>query len=118
MQRVPRMALSADGGGLFGPSGSGSDAGRVSGGDRSARRQHQPAPLRAWPNQQEYPVAQRKTKAENVAPVAAVGVEDEIAYLAKRHRVTSAIVREVMRRSGSSERAAIEREIQKGKARR
>ena len=76
------------------------------------------APPRAWPDQQECPVAQSKAKAENVVPTAAVGVEDEIAYLAKRHRVTPAIVREIMRRSGASERAAIEREIQKGKARR
>jgi hypothetical protein len=63
-------------------------------------------------------VAQSKAKAENVVPAAALGAEDEIAYLAKRHRVTPAIVREIMRRSGASERAAIEREIQKGKARR
>ena len=48
----------------------------------------------------------------------AAGSEDEIAYLAKRHRVSPAIVREIIRRSGASERAAIEREIQKGKARR
>ena len=68
-------------------------------------------------------MAQSKAKAENTAPTAAVGVEGEIAYLAKRHRVTPAIVREIMRRSGASERAAIERaaierEIRKGKARR
>ncbi len=63
-------------------------------------------------------MAQRKTKAENTVPIAAVGVEDEIAYLARRHRVTPAIVREITRRAGSSERGAVEREIQKGKARR
>ena len=63
-------------------------------------------------------MAQRKAKAGNVVPTAAVGVEDEIAYLAKRHRVSPAIVREIMRQSGASGRAAIEREIQKGKARR
>ncbi len=64
-------------------------------------------------------MAQSKAKAENAVPnAAAAGVEDEVAYLAKRHRVTPAIVREIMRRSGASERAAIEREIQKGKARR
>jgi hypothetical protein len=64
-------------------------------------------------------VSQRKAKAENDVPAAApAGVEDEIAYLAKRHRVSPAIVREIIRRAGSSERAAIEREIQKGKARR
>jgi hypothetical protein len=50
-------------------------------------------------------------------PTAAAGVEDEIAYLAKRHGVTPAVVREIIGRSGASERAAIEREIQKGKAR-
>jgi beta-galactosidase/beta-glucuronidase len=45
-------------------------------------------------------------------------MEDEIAYLAKRHRVSPAIVREIVRRSGATERGAIEREIEKGKARR
>jgi Mor family transcriptional regulator len=44
--------------------------------------------------------------------------EEEVAYLAKRHRVSPAIVREIIRRSGSSERGAIERDIEKGKARR
>jgi hypothetical protein len=44
--------------------------------------------------------------------------EEEIASLAKRHRVSPAVVREVIRRVGSAERAAIEREIAKGKARR
>ena len=39
-------------------------------------------------------------------------------YLAKRNRVSPAIVREIIRRSGATERSAIEREIQKGKARR
>ena len=63
-------------------------------------------------------MAQSKAKAGNAVPTAAAGVEDEIAYLAKRHRVSPAIVREIIRRSGASERAAIEREIQKGKARR
>ena len=63
-------------------------------------------------------MAQSKAKAENIVPNPAAGLEDEIAYLAKRHRVTPAIVREIIRRSGASERAAIEREIQKGKARR
>ena len=63
-------------------------------------------------------MAQRKAKAENIVPTAAAGVEDEIAYLARRHRISPAIVREIIRRSGASERSAIEREIQKGKARR
>ena len=46
------------------------------------------------------------------------GMEQEIAYLAKRHRVSPAIVREIIRQSGATERVAIEREIAKGKARR
>jgi hypothetical protein len=45
-------------------------------------------------------------------------IEDDIAYLAKRHRVSPAIVREIIRRSGATERSSIEREIEKGKARR
>ena len=46
------------------------------------------------------------------------GLEQEIAYLAKRHRVSAAIVREIIRQSGATERGAIEREIARGKARR
>ena len=63
-------------------------------------------------------------KAESAGPAAAAASaaaqvdEEEIAYLAKRHRVSLAIVREIIRRSGATERSAIEREIQKGKARR
>jgi Mor family transcriptional regulator len=64
-------------------------------------------------------VTRSKAKAEDAAPTAATEVEEEeVAYLAKRHRVSPAIVREIIRRAGSSERSAIEREIQKGKARR
>lgn len=48
----------------------------------------------------------------------AARLEEEIAYLAKRHRVTPAVVREIIRRLGSSERAAVQREIEKGRARR
>jgi hypothetical protein len=44
--------------------------------------------------------------------------EDEIAYLTKRHRISPAIVREIMRRIGSTERSAVEREIRKGMMRR
>ena len=51
------------------------------------------------------------------ATPAAVG-EEEIAAIAKRHRVSPAIVREVMRRTGATERAVIEREIERSKARR
>jgi hypothetical protein len=63
-------------------------------------------------------MAQSKAKAETADPIAAAKIADEVAYLAKRHRVSPAIVREIIRRVGSSERGAIEREIQKGKARR
>ncbi len=61
-------------------------------------------------------MTQTQTKADSA--IAAAKVEEEIAYLAKRYRVTPAIVREIIRRAGSSERGAVEREIQKGKARR
>jgi hypothetical protein len=63
-------------------------------------------------------VAQSRTKAESADPTTAIKVAEEVAYLAKRHRVSPAIVREIIRRAGSAERAAIEREIQKGRARR
>jgi len=59
-----------------------------------------------------------RLKAETAIPSGVDKAEEEVIYLAKRHRVTPAIVREIIRRAGSSERAAIEREIQKGKARR
>ena len=45
-------------------------------------------------------------------------LEEDIAYLAKRHRISPAIVREIIRRIGSSERSAVEREIRKGMMRR
>ncbi len=48
----------------------------------------------------------------------AARIEDEVAYLAKRHRISPAIVREIIRRIGSIERSAVEREIRKGLARR
>ncbi|NMJ40201.1 hypothetical protein GWK16_03035 [Roseomonas sp. JC162] len=56
--------------------------------------------------------------AETASPKAETNIEDEIAYLAKRHRISPAIVREIVRRSGATERSSIEREIAKGKARR
>ena len=57
---------------------------------------------------------QSKTK-----PQAVVAIDDaEVEYLAKRHRGSPAIVRKIIRRIGSSERAAIEREIRKGMSRR
>lgn len=42
----------------------------------------------------------------------------EIQEIAKRHRLSVAIVTEIVRRVGTGERAAIEREIKKGMARR
>jgi hypothetical protein len=63
-------------------------------------------------------VTQNKAKAESGSPVDIADLEAEVAYLAKRHRVSAAIIREIMRRAGSTERGAVERELQKGKARR
>lgn len=57
-------------------------------------------------------------KTDSVSPVADADQEVEVLYLAKRHRVSPAIIREIMRRAGSTERSAVERELQKGKARR
>ena len=61
-------------------------------------------------------MAQGKTPAAD--PLASEQIEEEVAYLAKRHRLSPAIVREIIRRIGSCERAAVEREIRKGMARR
>jgi hypothetical protein len=47
-----------------------------------------------------------------------VEIDADIVLLAKRHRISAAIVREIMKRSGTTDRAVIEREITKGKARR
>jgi Mor family transcriptional regulator len=64
-------------------------------------------------------MAQAKAKAPIADAAASFTVDEvEIAYLAKRHRISPAIVREIIRRTGSHERGAIEREIEKGKARR
>ncbi|HYZ33651.1 MAG TPA: hypothetical protein VE684_15375 [Crenalkalicoccus sp.] len=63
-------------------------------------------------------MAQSKTKADKADPTADAQVEEEVTYLSKRHRVSPAIVREIIRRIGTSERAAVEREIRKGMARR
>jgi hypothetical protein len=52
------------------------------------------------------------------APRSETEIEAEVALLAKRHRISPAIVREIMRRTGSTERSQLEREIAKGKARR
>ncbi|WP_159996800.1 hypothetical protein [Roseomonas sp. 18066] len=61
---------------------------------------------------------QNKMPAESANAAVPAETEEEILYLAKRHRVSPAIVREIIRRVGSSERSAVEREIEKGKARR
>lgn len=61
---------------------------------------------------------QGKTKTATPDPETAARIEDDIAYLAKRHRISPAIVREIIRSSGATERSAIEREIARGKARR
>lgn len=63
-------------------------------------------------------MTQIQATSETADQLAAVKLEEEIAYLAKRHRLSPAIVREIIRRTGSSERGAVEREIQRGKARR
>lgn len=59
-----------------------------------------------------------KDDQKTLDPAAAAKLEEDIAYLAKRHRLSPAIVREIIRRTGSSERSVVEREIAKGKARR
>jgi hypothetical protein len=62
---------------------------------------------------------EQRSKTIDAVPSAAPGIaEEEVAYLAKRHRVSPAIVREIMRRIGSGERSAVEREIRKGMMRR
>lgn len=51
-------------------------------------------------------------------PRSEAGIDEDVAQIAKRHRISPAIVREIMRRSGTTDRTVIEREIAKGKARR
>jgi hypothetical protein len=63
-------------------------------------------------------VAQSRTKSQAAEPTADPRVEEGVAYLSKRHRVSPAIVREIIRRIGTSERSAVEREIRRGLARR
>ncbi|MCB4824717.1 hypothetical protein [Roseicella aerolata] len=63
-------------------------------------------------------MAYSPAKADTQPPVDAARIEEEIAYLAKRHRISPAIVREIIRRLGSAERSAVEREIRKGQSRR
>ena len=59
-------------------------------------------------------MSQTKTKSAAEAAAAAAQVEVEVEYLSKRHRLTPAIVREIITRIGSSERGAVERAIKKG----
>lgn len=63
-------------------------------------------------------MAQTKTGPAAQEPEEAARIEEEVTYLAKRHRISPAIVREIIRRVGSAERSAVEREIRKGMARR
>ncbi len=63
-------------------------------------------------------MAMTPAKVAQPDPAALAEMETEVAYLAKRHRVSPAIVREIIRRTGSHERTSVEREIEKGKARR
>lgn len=60
---------------------------------------------------------QAKTAAPK-APAPVMLTETEVADIAKRHRLSVAIVTEIVRRVGTGERSAIEREIKKGMARR
>jgi hypothetical protein len=63
-------------------------------------------------------VTENKQKAESGSPADMADLEAEVAYLSKRHRVSPAIIREIIRHAGSSERSIVERDLQKGKARR
>jgi hypothetical protein len=65
-----------------------------------------------------HPVSHSRTKPDTVGTPNSEALEETIAYLAKRHRVSVAIVREIARKLGSAERGAIEREIERGKSRR
>lgn len=58
------------------------------------------------------------TAADIAVPRSEDEINEDVALIAKRHRISPAIVREIMRRSGSTDRTVIEREIAKGKARR
>jgi hypothetical protein len=63
-------------------------------------------------------VEQRRKTVEARPSEVSEGAEEAVAYLAKRHRISPAIIREIMRRIGSGERSAVEREIRKGMMRR
>ena len=57
-----------------------------------------------------------KHEAEPAAPPE--GLEETVAYLAKRHKVSPAIVREIARRADTTERSALSRAIERDKSRR
>jgi hypothetical protein len=61
---------------------------------------------------------QAKPAAAPKAPEPVMLEAAEVQEIAKRHRLSVAIVTEIVRRVGTGERAAIEREIKKGMARR
>jgi hypothetical protein len=63
-------------------------------------------------------MSQTGTSVESIDLTETAKAAEEIAYLTRRHRVSPAIVREIIRRLGSVERSALDREIRKGKARR
>ncbi|RKK03772.1 hypothetical protein EBE87_24300 [Pseudoroseomonas wenyumeiae] len=63
-------------------------------------------------------MTENKQRAESGGPGETADLEAEVAYLAKRHRVSSAVIREIIRNAGSSERSVVERDLQKGKSRR
>ncbi|RKK01834.1 hypothetical protein EBE87_26910 [Pseudoroseomonas wenyumeiae] len=63
-------------------------------------------------------MTENKQKAESISPGEMADLEAEVVYLAKRHRVSPAIIREIIRNAGSSERSIVERDLQKGKSRR
>jgi len=77
-----------------------------------------PAGSFACPRIKEIRVENRNAKSGSAPDKTFVVPEDEVAYLAKRHRISPAIVREIMRRISSGERSAVEREIRKGMMRR
>ena len=68
------------------------------------------------------PPVESKPPTQNALPAAgtpaAIELDETIAYLAKRHKVSQAIVREIARNLGSTDRGAIERDIGRGKSRR
>ncbi len=58
------------------------------------------------------------TPPARTASKTAEAIEQDVALLARRHSISPAIPREIMRRSGSTDRMQVEREIARGKARR